>query len=405
MNFTTLTFVLFCLLVFAVYWALRDRRWQNAFLLIMSYVFYGWWDWRFCGLMLLSSLIDFVISLRLDQTGSPRKRRALLSASLGCNLALLGTFKYYGFFVENLCAALTQLGLDLHLTTYQIVLPVGISFYTFQTLSYTIDVYRRQLEPTRSLIDYLAFVSFFPQLVAGPIERASHLLPQFASPRSFDPLIARDGLRLILWGMAKKILVADRLAIIVDQIYGSVGTAHGPLLAFGTVCFAFQIYCDFSAYSEIAKGTGQLFGIRLMRNFAYPYFSQSLGEFWRRWHISLSTWFRDYVYIPLGGSKVSAFRMRFNLLATFLISGFWHGAAWRFLVWGAIMESSSQGLGGKRCRFTRATGPVPIRSFRIRAFCFGWPQRSALSASVGFSSERHQSRKGFKSYRLSDGMF
>jgi D-alanyl-lipoteichoic acid acyltransferase DltB (MBOAT superfamily) len=336
MYFASLSFVLFCLLVFAVYWSIRNYRWQNAFLILANYFFYAWWDWRFCGLMLLSSLIDFVIGIALSGTEHQRKRRILLWTAIACNLAILCTFKYYGFFVENLRALVTQLGLNLHITTYNIILPIGISFYTFQSMSYSIDIYRRQLEPTRNIIDYLAFVSFFPQLAAGPIERAGRLLPQFARPRTFDPQYAADGLRLILWGMAKKILLADRLAIIVDQIYGNAGDASGALLAFATVCFAFQIYCDFSAYSEIGKGTAQLFGITLMRNFAYPYFSQSVGEFWRRWHISLSTWFRDYIYIPLGGNKVSAFRTRINLLVTFLISGFWHGAAWRFLAWGAI---------------------------------------------------------------------
>lgn len=346
MNFATLTFVLFCPAVFAIYWSLRQRYWQNVVLILASYFFYGWWDWRFCLLMLASTLVDYFVGIGLGKTTSATSRRYLLGSSLVCNLAILGTFKYFNFFVDNLRLGLSQAGIELGPATFDIILPIGISFYTFQTLSYTIDVYRRRLEPTRNLIDYLAFVSFFPQLVAGPIERAGNLLPQFAKLRKFDSDAARDGCRLILWGLAKKIVLADRLAVVVTEVYCDVDAASGPLLIFATVCFAFQIYCDFSAYSEIAKGVAQLFGISLMRNFAYPYFSQSLGEFWRRWHISLSTWFRDYVYIPLGGSKVSPARRRLNLLITFLVSGFWHGAAWRFLAWGAI--HGVMVTGGKR---------------------------------------------------------
>jgi alginate O-acetyltransferase complex protein AlgI len=240
-----------------------------------------------------------------------------------------------------------------------IVLPVGISFYTFQTLSYTIDIYRRNLQPSRSLIDYLAFVSFFPQLVAGPIERASRLLPQFSKPRQFDHARAGDGCRLILWGLFKKIVVADRLAILVDQRYSALEQLQGPELAFATVCFAFQIYCDFSAYSDIAIGTAKLFSIDLMRNFAYPYFSQSISEFWRRWHISLSTWFRDYVFIPLGGSRTGTARRSINTLLTFLISGLWHGAAWQFVAWGGVNGTVSVGEGFRKHRNRMTTQDIP----------------------------------------------
>jgi D-alanyl-lipoteichoic acid acyltransferase DltB (MBOAT superfamily) len=251
-------------------------------------------------------------------------------------LGLLGLFKYFNFFVESAVTALSSIGIKADPITLRLILPVGISFYTFQTLSYTIDIYRRDLSPTRSLLDYSAFVSFFPQLVAGPIERASRLLPQFSTPRVFNPALARDGLRQMLWGAVKKVAIADNLALVVNEVYGNSGEVSGVVLLYATVCFAFQIYCDFSGYSDIAIGCARLFGIRLSRNFAYPYFSQNMAEVWRRWHISLSTWFRDYVYIPLGGSRGSRLLMAKNVMVTFAVSGLWHGASWNFVIWGAI---------------------------------------------------------------------
>lgn len=285
--------------------------------------------------MLGSSLLDFGIGWLLGKTDKISRRRILLAASICANLGLLGVFKYYNFFVGNFQHLMASVGWQVSDVTLEIILPVGISFYTFQTLSYTIDVYRKQLEPTDNLLDYLAFVSFFPQLVAGPIERASRLLPQFEAKRVFNQTAARDGCRLILWGLFKKLVVADRLSIFVNEYYADPH-ASGSHLALATVFFAFQIYCDFSAYSDIAIGSARLFNIRLMRNFNYPYFSKNLTEFWHRWHISLSTWFRDYVYIPLGGSRVGAFRRVLNVMITFLVSGLWHGAAWRFLFWGGV---------------------------------------------------------------------
>ena len=349
MTFTSLTFICFLPLVFALYWLLRKPERQNLLLIVTSYIFYGWWDYRFCALILFSSLLDFGIGWLLDQTQSQRRRKLLLAASIITNVGLLGLFKYFNFFTDSFSTLATTLGWSPDPTTLKLILPVGISFYTFQTLSYTIDIYRRQIRATHNLVDYLAFVSFFPQLVAGPIERAANLLPQFAAPRKFDAPLARSGCRLILWGFFKKLVIADRLSVIVDQIY-SDPTAHGgPLLAFATVAFAFQIYCDFSAYSDIAIGTARLFSIRLMRNFAYPYFSQSISEFWRRWHVSLSTWFRDYVYIPMGGSRVSKTRRSINLLTTFVVSGFWHGAGWQFLAWGGIHGGAvAAGYGGRK---------------------------------------------------------
>lgn len=336
MTFTTATYLLFLPLVFALYWSIRSVRMQNLLLLAASYLFYGWWDWRFGTLMLGSSLIDFAIGLRLAKSERLSSRRCLLGVSFIANLGLLGLFKYFNFFTENFQWMASQAGWEVGPTTLNMILPVGISFYTFQTLGYTIDVYRNKIEPSRNLIDYLAFVSFFPQLVAGPIERASAMLPQFARRRHFDFDLAGEGCRLILWGFFKKLMIADRLAIVVDPYYAQPESFTGPQLMMATLLFAFQIYCDFSAYSDIAIGTAKLFGIRLMRNFAYPYFSQSVSEFWRRWHISLSTWFRDYVFVPLGGSRCSKPRRNLNLLITFLVSGLWHGAAWRFVIWGGI---------------------------------------------------------------------
>ncbi len=336
MTFASLTFFLFLPLVFALHWIQRTRTGQNIVLILASYLFYGWWDYRFCALMLISSLVDFTMGRALSRTVSTNHRRLWLAISLVNNLGLLGFFKYFNFFRENFVQFSQQLGWQVNAGTLEIILPVGISFYTFQTLSYTIDVYRGRLEPTASLTQYLAFVSFFPQLVAGPIERATNLLPQFAHRRNFDETLSREGLRQILWGLIKKLVLADRLAVIVDTYYGDPSSCTGPMLALGTICFAFQIYCDFSAYSDLAIGTARLFGIRLSRNFAYPYFSQSPSEFWRRWHISLSTWFRDYVYVPLGGNRTLPTRRSANILITFLLSGLWHGAAWRFVLWGGI---------------------------------------------------------------------
>lgn len=337
MAFTTLTFFLFTALVWTAYWLLPTRRAQNVLLLIASYTFYGWWDARFCGLMALACSIDYWIGRGLARTKTEWRRKALLAVSLTTNLGILGYFKYCNFFLENLHVAATGLGWSMDRITLQVLLPVGISFYTFQTMSYVIDVYRRELKAGQSWLEYLAYISFFPQLVAGPIERAEALLPQFQSRRRFNEADAIEGCRMILWGLFKKMVVADGLSLIAQGPYGNVAGATGPQLAVATVAFAFQIYFDFSAYSEIAIGTARLFGFRLMRNFAYPYFSRSLSEFWRRWHISLSTWFRDYVFVPLGGSRVGRGRLALNLLATFLVSGFWHGASWNFIIWGGLM--------------------------------------------------------------------
>ncbi len=336
MTFTTLTFIVFLAVVFTVYWSLRKRSLQNIFLFIASYIFYGWWNPFYCVFLFASSVVDYCAALGIDRFEQPALRRACLAIALCYNLGILGFFKYWGFFTDNLQQALGAIGWHLDFVTVNIILPVGISFYTFQSISYTVEVYRRQLRPATNFLDYLSYLAFFPQLVAGPIERANHLLPQFLHDRKFNYAVAVDGCRQMLWGFLKKMLIADNLSPLVDVVYGQPDQYTGPQLAFATVVFAVQIYCDFSAYSDIAIGTAKLFGFDLMRNFAYPYFSQSMSEFWRRWHISLSTWLKDYVYIPLGGSRVPPLRAGINLMATFLISGLWHGASWNYVIWGGI---------------------------------------------------------------------
>jgi alginate O-acetyltransferase complex protein AlgI len=337
MLFNSIDFAVFLPVVFLLYWfVFRTLRIQNALLLIASIVFYGWWDWRYLGLVFFSAGIDYWMALRLERTEHAPARKALLGVSLVTNLALLGFFKYTDFFITSFNDAFTLLGQPLGLETLRIVLPVGISFYTFQSLSYTIDVYRRELKASHDIVEFGAFVLFFPQLVAGPIERAANLLPQFARPRVFDNAMARNGLRQMLWGLFKKIVVADNCSQIVNQLYADPGAHSGSTMVLATVLFAFQIYGDFSGYSDIAIGVARLFGFELMRNFAFPYFSRDMAEFWRRWHISLSTWFRDYVYIPLGGNRGSkAFVVR-NTMIIFVVSGFWHGANWTFVAWGAL---------------------------------------------------------------------
>jgi alginate O-acetyltransferase complex protein AlgI len=336
MTFTSLTFLLFLPVVWTLYWWSPRQSRRNVVIVVASYFFYGWWDYRFAILMLATSLLDFYAARLIAASGDPRFRRACLLASCGANLAVLGYFKYFNFFAANLQALAARAGIHLGFVAVEVLLPAGISFYTFQAMSYTIAVYRGQLGAVPRLVDYLAFISFFPHLVAGPIMRATHLLPQFTSERHFDEAQAADGLRQMLWGFFKKMALADNLAPTVDQAFRDVTTQSGPTLAYATLAFAFQIYFDFSAYSDIAIGCARLFGVNLMRNFAYPYFSQSMAEFWRRWHISLSTWFADFVYVPLGGGRVPPLRHAANVLITFLLSGLWHGASWNFVIWGAM---------------------------------------------------------------------
>ncbi len=338
MLFNSIDFAFFLPIVFILYWFVtnKDLRLQNLLIVTASYVFYGWWDWRFLSLIFFSTIVDYTIGRKLKIEENKIKRKTLLWTSILVNLGFLGFFKYYNFFVDNFITAFSFFGQDIQANSLNIILPVGISFYTFQTLSYTIDVYKRKLEPTNDFIAFSAFVSFFPQLVAGPIERATHLLPQFYSKRTFDYSKAVDGMRQILWGLFKKIVIADNCAEFANQIFNNSADMNGSTLVLGALFFTFQIYGDFSGYSDIAIGTSRLFGFDLMRNFNFPYFSRDIAEFWRRWHISLSTWFRDYLYIPLGGSRGGTWMKVRNTFVIFIISGFWHGANWTFIVWGAL---------------------------------------------------------------------
>lgn len=338
MLFNSIDFAIFLPIVFILYWFVtkNNLRLQNLLIVVASYVFYGWWDWRFLSLIFFSTVVDYFIGRGLAIQENQSKRRVLLWTSILINLGFLGVFKYYNFFLDNFVQAFSFFGQELSANSLDIILPVGISFYTFQTLSYSIDVYRRNLEPTKDFIAFNAFVCFFPQLVAGPIERASNLLPQFYVKRHFELSSAVDGMRQILWGLFKKIVIADNCAEYANAIFNNSGDYSGSSLALGAVLFTFQIYGDFSGYSDIAIGTSRLFGFNLKQNFNFPYFSRDIAEFWRRWHISLSTWFRDYVYIPLGGSYGSTWKKIRNTFIIFILSGFWHGANWTFIVWGAL---------------------------------------------------------------------
>lgn len=334
MLFNSLVFLLFLPIVFAGYWFLfgKSLRLQNLFVVVASYVFYGWWDWRFLLLIALTSAVAWGTGLLIARR---QRERLWVAVSLVINLSILGFFKYFDFFADSAVAMLQAVGVQAHLPTLRILLPVGISFYTFQALSYSIDVYRKSLPAVRDPVAFFAYISFFPQLVAGPIERATNLLPQFLRPRVFDYAEAVAGCRLMLWGFVKKVLIADLCAAQANHLLG-LEDPSAPALWLGMLCFTIQIYGDFSGYSDIAIGCGRLFGIRLMRNFAHPYFSRDIAEFWRRWHISLTTWFRDYLYIPMGGSRCGVAKRIRNTFTIFLVSGLWHGANWTFVAWGAF---------------------------------------------------------------------
>jgi len=339
MLFNSFEFAIFLPVVFSLYWFVNGKniRAQNIVLLVSSYFFYGWWDWRFLSLIAFSSSVDYLVGIGLGKTENPNRRKILLLTSLFINIGFLAFFKYFNFFAENFYQSFALLGRPIaDPLLLNLILPVGISFYTFQSLSYSIDIYRKKIEPTKDAVAFFAFVSFFPQLVAGPIERASNLIPQFIHERELDYEAAKDGLRQILWGLFKKIVIADTCAIYVNDIFANHDQHSGSTLLLGAAFFAFQIYGDFSGYSDIAIGTARLFGFDLMRNFAFPYFSRDIAEFWRRWHISLSTWFRDYVYIPLGGSRGGMWQNIRNVFIIFVVSGFWHGANWTFIAWGAL---------------------------------------------------------------------
>lgn len=338
MLFNSINFAIFLPIVFILYWfaTKRNLRLQNILLLVSSYFFYACWDWRFLFLLIFSTLLDYFTGIKIHEATNQKKKVFWLFLSICVNLGFLGVFKYYNFFAASFADGLSLLGFKANLGSLQVILPVGISFYTFHGLSYVIDLYKNRIKPERNFIDYSVFVSFFPLLVAGPIERATHLLPQILKKREFDYSKAVDGLRQILWGLFKKIVIADNCAEYANTIFNNSANYSGSTLVLGALFFTFQIYCDFSGYSDIALGTARLFGIDLFRNFAFPYFSRDIAEFWRRWHISLSSWFRDYLYIPLGGSKGGMWIKIRNTFIIFLVSGFWHGANWTFIVWGLL---------------------------------------------------------------------
>lgn len=337
MLFNSLEFLIFLPIVFVLYWLLCNSiRWQNLLVVVVSYIFYGWWNYIFLFLIALTSLCSYASGIGVDVCKNQRGKKTIAISNIILNLGILGVYKYYNFFADSFQEMLNGFGITTDWPVLNLVLPVGISFYTFQALSYTIDVYKKKIEPTRDILSFFAFISFFPQLVAGPIERATNLLPQFQKSRHFDYAQAVDGCRQMLWGFFKKMVIADNCAFFVNQIFDSP-EQHGTwgLLA-GAVLFSIQIYGDFSGYSDIAIGCARLFGINLRANFKFPYFSRNIAEFWRRWHISLNKWFVDYVYIPLGGSRVSKIKIIRNTWVIFLLSGLWHGANWTFVIWGAI---------------------------------------------------------------------
>lgn len=337
MLFNSIEFLLFLPIVFAVYWMLAKRlRWQNLFVVAASYLFYGWWDWRFLLLIAFTTLCSYACGLGIGMfSGSRWKGKAVCAFNIVVNLAILGAFKYYDFFAVSFRDLMACMGMTVDVVTLHLILPMGISFYTFQALSYTIDVYRGKIGVARDIIAFFAFLSFFPQLVAGPIERASSLYPQFLRRRVFDYGMAVEGCRMIIWGMFKKIVIADGAAVIVNAVFGNVEGYNAASLWIAALLFSFQIYGDFSGYSDIAIGVARLFGVRLMRNFNLPYLSRNIAEFWRRWHISLNTWFVDYIYIPLGGSRGGTLMTLRNVVVVFLVSGLWHGANWTYIAWGA----------------------------------------------------------------------
>ncbi len=361
MLFNSFTFMIFLPVVFLLYWfVFKQLRWQNLLVLVASYVFYGWWDWRFLILIVITSLSSFASGLLIKQyEGKRRLQRAVSAANIVLNLGILATFKYFNFFAGSLQSVLSAVGVTADWPTLNIILPVGISFYTFQALSYSIDVYARRIEPTRDVVAFFSFISFFPQLVAGPIERATNLLPQMLTTRRFDYAQAVDGLRQMLWGFFKKLIIADGCAEVVNQTWNGMGSATGLMLLVCSLLFTFQIYADFSGYSDIAIGCAKLFGIKLTTNFKVPYFSRNVREFWRRWHITLMGWFTQYVYFPLGGSRCSRGRTVLNTIIVFALSGLWHGADWTFVLWGlyhALLFIPLILLGSKSYKDTVAHG-------------------------------------------------
>ncbi|CAM3646421.1 MBOAT family O-acyltransferase [Flavobacterium gelidilacus] len=338
MFFNSVSFAIFLPIVFVLYWLVfnKSKTSQNTILILASYYFYSCWDWRFLFLLVFSTLLDYFSAIMMENSSTDTKRKIWLWLTVGINLGFLGVFKYYDFFASSFAVLLNGFGLKAHPYLLELVLPVGISFYTFHGLSYVIDTYYKRITAERNFIDYSLFVSYFPLLVAGPIERATHLLPQVKIKRDFNFEKAKEGIYQIIWGLVKKVVIADSCATYANAIFDHYESMNSLTLLLGAVYFAFQIYGDFSGYSDIALGTSKLFGIDLLKNFNYPYFSRDIAEFWRRWHISLSSWFKDYLYIPLGGSKGGTWMKVRNTFIIFIVSGFWHGANWTFIIWGFL---------------------------------------------------------------------
>lgn len=403
MLYNTFVFAVFFIIVYSLYVTL-SHKWQNRMLLLASYFFYGWWDWRFLSLLWFSTAVDYVTGLKLASTESPRARKAWLAGSIIIHLSVLGFFKYCNFFVDTFAPIVTYFGLDPASLRLNIILPAGISFYTFQTMSYTIDIYRGQSKPTRNIIDFALYLAYFPQLVAGPIERSTRLLPMIQNPRTVTALSLFEGMHLIAWGIFKKVVVADNLAKTVDFVFNPAFTGNANIgcwtVMLGTVAFAFQIYCDFSGYTDIGRGCAKMMGIDLMLNFNLPYFASSIRDFWRRWHISLSSWLRDYLYIPLGGNRYGKLATYRNIFITFLLGGLWHGASWTFVFWGAyqgillsihrvfydkvpdLTWHDAQGARGK-------SKWVGLVAFNFAIACFGWILFRAKNMEVlGFIMQR-----------------
>jgi len=388
MLFDTPTFIFFLTVMVAGYWCLKFRD-QNRFLLVASYFFYGWWDWRFLLLMIGSTLIDYFIAIKIADTEDPRVRKGLLVLSLIINFSILGFFKYFNFFADSLAGALSGIGIHASLPVLRIILPPGISFYTFQEVAYIVDVYSGKLPASRSFLDYGLFISLFPHLIAGPIQRPSHLLPQVQKPREWDSEKAFSGLLLILEGLFRKCVIADNCALIANAAFGgSFGKPSLPVALLGMYAFAWQIYGDFSGYSSIARGCAQLMGFHFMVNFRQPYFAESIQDFWRRWHISLSTWLRDYLYIPLGGNRHGERKTYRNLMLTMLLGGLWHGANWTFVIWGGLHGS---GLSAERKFRNEAAARGGVvwkwlrRIFIFHVVCLAWIFFRAQSLSAAWA--------------------
>lgn len=419
MNFNSLKFLLFCIVVFPCYYVLyRWPRAQNAVLLIASYTFYGYWDYRFLALLAASTLISFYFAERIPRSKTDIGRKAFLWVSVGSNLVILGFFKYFNFFADSFISFLSQLGMSAGPVTLQIILPVGISFYTFQAIGYTVDVYRNEVRPAGDLIEYALFISFFPQLVAGPIERAAHILPQIRKPRKITAGDINDGLFLVLWGLFKKIVIADNCGIIADTVFDQYGSYSGIDLLLGSLAFTLQIYGDFSGYSDIARGLMRMMGFDLMINFKLPYLATSPRDFWRRWHISLSTWLRDYLYIPLGGNRNGTFQACRNLMATMLLGGLWHGASWNFALWGgyhgSLMILLNHAFPSVRHRLSALSRRQPIVAAAQIAgmFCLtvlGWilfrskslDQIVYILTNMGFQASPHSGLFAYKIFFVS----